>query len=61
MNLGLSIVFYIIGLLVLSVIIESAVRRGINSSIIGQYLKEKHGIKENRKKSFLDSDLDNNR
>jgi len=61
MNIGLSILFYIIGIIVISVVIESAVRRGINSSTIGLYLKEKHGIKENRKKSFLDSDLDDER
>ena len=61
MNIGLSIVFYIIGMIVLYIVIESAVRSAINSSIIGKYLKEKHGIIESRKKSFLDSDLDNDR
>mgnify|MGYP003526535712 FL=1 len=52
-----SIIFYIVSLFILYIVIETAVRRGINSSIIGQFLEKKNGIKED-KKSFLDDDLD---
>ncbi|MFU2014420.1 hypothetical protein ACM6Q7_04990 [Peribacillus butanolivorans] len=38
-------VFYIIGLFILYIVIEKAVRKGINSSIIGQFLEKKYGIK----------------
>lgn len=60
MGLGLGVISYIVGLFILYIIIETAVRRGINSSIIGQYLEKKYGIKDIRekKKSFLDDDLD---
>jgi len=53
-----AIIAYLIGLFILYVVIETAVRRGINSSIIGKFLEDKYGIKE-EKKSFLDNDLDN--
>lgn len=39
-------------------VIETAVRKGINSSIIGKFLENRYGIKED-KTSFLDDDLDN--
>ncbi|MFI8496691.1 hypothetical protein ACIGC1_28325 [Peribacillus butanolivorans] len=55
----IAIVFYIVGLFILYIVIETAVRKGINSSIIGQFLENKYGIKEDDKKSFLDDDLDN--
>ncbi len=60
LGLGLGVISYIVGLFILYIIIETAVRRGINSSIIGQYLEKKYGIKDIRekKKSFLDDDLD---
>ncbi|MFC6039682.1 hypothetical protein ACFPYN_09650 [Paenisporosarcina macmurdoensis] len=45
-------------LLALYGIIEAAVRSGINSSIVGQFLEKKNGTEED-KKSFLDDDLDN--
>ena len=51
-SIGLSIVLYIISLFILYIVIETAVRRGINSSIIGELLEKKYGIKD--KKSFLD-------
>ncbi|MFF2289058.1 hypothetical protein [Peribacillus butanolivorans] len=54
----IPIVFSIVGLFILYIVIESAVRKGINSSIIGQFFEKKYGIKED-KKSFLDDDLDN--
>lgn len=57
-SLVLPIVLYVIGIFILYVVIETAVRRGINSSIVGQYLEEKDGMKVD-KKSFLDHDLDN--
>ncbi|MEB2629927.1 hypothetical protein SOP94_15830 [Peribacillus frigoritolerans] len=53
-----AIIFYIVGVFILYIVIETAVRRGINHSIIGQFLEEKYGMKED-KKSFLDDDLDN--
>ncbi|MGM0903052.1 MAG: hypothetical protein ACQEXB_18385 [Bacillota bacterium] len=59
-GIGLAIVFYIVGLFILYIVIDTAVRRGINSSIIGQYLEKKYGIQDIREKekSFLDDDLD---
>ncbi|WP_026675246.1 hypothetical protein [Alkalihalobacterium bogoriense] len=59
-GVGLSIVLYIAGLIILYIVIETAVRKGINNSIIGQYLEKKYGIKDIRenKKSFFDDDLD---
>lgn len=57
-GIGMSIVFFIISLLILFVVIETAVRNGINSSIIGKYLENKGEINED-KKSFLSDDLDN--
>lgn len=58
MDIIFSIIAYLIGLFILYVVIETAVRKGINSSIIGKFLEDKYGIKE-VKKSFLDNDLDN--
>ncbi len=54
----LSIIFYVVGVFILYIVIETAVKKGINSSKIGQFYEEKDGIKEN-KKTFLDKDLDN--
>ncbi|SDO21457.1 hypothetical protein SAMN05518871_11253 [Psychrobacillus sp. OK028] len=61
-NLNMLIVIFIVvsigGLLALYGVIEAAVRNGINSSIIGQFLEKKNGTEED-KKTFLDNDLDN--
>lgn len=54
----MSIVLYIVSLIILYIVIETAVRRGINSSIIGQALEKKLGITEEKKESFYDTDLD---
>lgn len=51
------ILTFLIGLFVLYLIIYTAVKDGINKSVIGKYLEQKHGLKEERK-SFLDHDLD---
>lgn len=56
----LSIVLFVAGLIVLYYIIESAVKNGINKSFVGQFLDEKCGMKDNSK-SFLNSDLDNDK
>ena len=58
MSIVITIVGSIVGLLALYAVIEAAVKNGINSSIIGQFLEKKNGIEVN-KKSFLDDDLDN--
>ncbi|MGG0288718.1 hypothetical protein ABEY41_27305 [Peribacillus butanolivorans] len=60
MKVIIPIVFTIVGLFILYIVIETAVRKGINSSIIGQFLEKKYEIKED-KKSFLDDDLDNDK
>jgi hypothetical protein len=60
MSVAFLIFVIIFGIVVISLFIESAVKRGINNSIVGQYLKEK-GFKEHKKKSFFGSDLDNDR
>ena len=57
---GLYIIFYFVGLFFLFIVIETAVKRGINNSIIGDLLKKKYGIKD-EKKSFLDDDIDNDK
>ncbi|MEW5551351.1 hypothetical protein ABGT24_09700 [Peribacillus frigoritolerans] len=53
-----AIIFYMVGVFIFYIVIETAVRRGINHSIIGQFLEKKYGMKEDEK-SFLDDDLDN--
>lgn len=60
MNAILFIVYSMVGLFILYFVIETAVRKGINSSIIGQFLEKKYGTEED-KKSFLDKDLDNDK
>jgi hypothetical protein len=52
-----AIAFFILGIFILYIIIETAVRKGINSSVLGEYLEKE--LKSNKKKSFLDDDLDN--
>jgi hypothetical protein len=42
----ISIIVLIIFLFIFYIIIERAVREGINNSLIGRFLEEKHGIKE---------------
>lgn len=61
MNAIVSIVLYVVSLFILYIVIETAVRRGINSSIIGQSLEKKLKITEEKKKSFFDNDLDDDR
>ncbi|MFJ5621578.1 hypothetical protein ACIQD3_02385 [Peribacillus loiseleuriae] len=56
----LSIIFYVVGLFILSIVIETAVRKGINSSVIGQFLEKKYGIKEDNK-SVFDDNLDHDK
>lgn len=53
-----AIIFYIVGVFILYIVIETAVRRGINHSNLGEFLEKKYGVKEGTK-SFLDDDLDN--
>ncbi|CAH0295111.1 MULTISPECIES: hypothetical protein [Peribacillus] len=53
-------IFFVVGLFILYIVIETAVRKGINSSIIGQFLEKKYGVKAD-KRSFLDDDLDNDK
>ncbi|KAB8135744.1 hypothetical protein F9U64_10745 [Gracilibacillus oryzae] len=55
-NIMINIIIFIVILFILYIIIETAVRRGINSSVIGQYLEKEHGIKE--RTSLYDRDLD---
>jgi hypothetical protein len=59
-NVIIPVIQYIVGLLILYIVIETAVRRGINGSVVGQFLEKKYGLKDN-KKSFLDNDLDNDK
>jgi hypothetical protein len=59
-SIGLTIIFYIIGLIILYIVIETAVRNGINGSVVGRFINNQNGIKE-EKESFLDSDLDNDK
>jgi hypothetical protein len=56
----ISILFWIIGLFILYIVISTAVKNGINKSDVGQFIKRKYGVKED-KKSILNSDLDNDK
>lgn len=57
MGSGISILLYLGSLFILYIIIETAVRKGINNSIVGRHLEEKYGANE-VEKSFFDDDLD---
>ncbi|WP_285767394.1 hypothetical protein [Peribacillus sp. SI8-4] len=58
MEILIPFVLVIVGLFILYTVIEAAVRKGINRSIIGQIVEEKYDMKKD-KRSFLDDDLDN--
>ncbi|HYK72539.1 MAG TPA: hypothetical protein VEV44_05300 [Pseudoneobacillus sp.] len=55
-----SIILWIIGLFILYVVISTAVKDGINKSVVGQIIEKRSKVKD-YKKSFLDSDLDNDK
>ncbi|AGK54419.1 hypothetical protein [Bacillus sp. 1NLA3E] len=55
-----NVILWIVGLFILYLVISTAIRDGINKSLIGQFIEKKHGINGN-KKSFLESDLDNDK
>jgi hypothetical protein len=55
-----SIILWIVGLFILYLVISTAVKDGINKSVVGQYIEKISGPKDS-KKSFLDSDLDNDK
>lgn len=57
-SLVFSIILWIIGLFILYIVILTAVKDGINKSVVGQFIQENNGVKYN-KKSFLDNDLGN--
>ncbi|MEK3886675.1 hypothetical protein [Bacillus sp. FSL K6-3431] len=57
-SLIFSIILWIVGLFILYIVISTAVKDGINKSVVGQFIETKYGVKED-KKSFLNSDLDN--
>lgn len=61
MNSFISILIYMVSLFILYNVVKTAVRRGINSSIVGQVMEKKLGTTEEKKKSFFDNDLDDNR
>ena len=56
----IPILFWIVGIFVLYIVISTAVKNGINKSDVGQFIERKYGVKEDEK-SFLDSDLDNDK
>jgi len=53
-----TIILWILGLLVLHFVIFTAVREGINKSVVGHYFNDKTGNKVD-KKTFINKDLDN--
>jgi hypothetical protein len=59
-SLVFSIILWIVGLFILYIVISTAVKDGINKSVVGQYIEKKYGVKKD-KNSFLDSDLDNDK
>lgn len=40
----ISVILLIVFLFIFYILVERAVREGINNSVIGRYLEEKHGI-----------------
>ncbi|WP_102275283.1 hypothetical protein [Cytobacillus massiliigabonensis] len=58
--LMVNIILLIVGLLILFIVVSSAVKTGINKSEVGQFFEKKSGVEEKRK-SFLDRDLDNDK
>ncbi|MBB6445618.1 hypothetical protein [Bacillus benzoevorans] len=59
-TLVFSIILWIFGLFILYIVISTAVKDGINKSVVGEFIKKEYEIEED-KKSLLDSDLDNNK
>ena len=55
------ILIYAFTLFILYIVIETAVRKGSNHSIIDQALENKLGITEEKKKAFFDNDLDDDK
>lgn len=58
--LVINIIILVVGLFILYIIVSKAVKDGINKSVVGQLIEKKYEVKEN-KRSFLDSDLDNDK
>ncbi|KQL19762.1 hypothetical protein ACFFHH_05415 [Cytobacillus solani] len=58
--LVVNIILLIVGLFILYLVVSTAVRTGINKSVVGQLIEKKYGVEEN-KKSFLDRDLNNDK
>lgn len=56
-SLFFSIFIWAVGMFILYLVIETAVKNGINKSVIGQ----RYAPQYESKKSFLDSDLDNDK
>lgn len=57
MNIGLWIIEIIIIMFIMYIVIRTAVKDGINKSVIGEYFDNKYDI-PSEKPSFLDRDLD---
>ena len=59
----ISIISWIIGLLILYIVIYFAVKHGINNSMVGRFIENNYVDEANElnEKSFLDSDLDNDK
>lgn len=53
-----AIILWLIGLFILYFVISTAVKDGINKSIIGQFIRKRHGF-EDEEKPFIKNDLDN--
>lgn len=58
-SIFMSMIFWIVGLIVFYFVIMTAVKDGINKSVIGQYMEKEHQIVPPERQSFLDKDLDN--
>ncbi len=54
--MGQVIFAYIVSIVILYLVIETAVRKGINSSVIGEYMKKKHDDDGEEERSI---DIDN--
>ncbi|SDI35858.1 hypothetical protein SAMN05192534_13820 [Alteribacillus persepolensis] len=59
MGIVVTIILYVFGILILGAVLESAIRKGINTSIIGRFLEERYGIKEDKNNASFPDDAEN--
>ncbi|MFD1040539.1 hypothetical protein ACFQ3N_19360 [Virgibacillus byunsanensis] len=56
----MSLLLYALGLFILYLVIQAAVRNGIDNSEVAKMMREKYGIQKNEEKFYPKDDLDKN-